>query len=192
MNKTNLMHDLKPERPDLTPPLPAVMMVVPVLFYLSSVASIGLGALFTIKARQAKAQEQQELAATQDEQRKTGETRSEFQIIEQTNNKAKEVISWMESTQPLMDVVSAVVNSVKQGNTLSALRLSRNSENSGHVDMSVEINTGGNTQQQEIVQALIKAGFQTFKDNLNSGEKGDQKGAVTYTATLVKPLSNDQ
>jgi hypothetical protein len=192
MTTKNLMHDLKPERSDLTPPLPALMMLVPVLFYLSGVAAIGLGALFTIHTRKAQAEEQRELEAEQQERRQIATLQTEQKVIDETSAKATEVVTWMDSTQPMMDVVAAIVSSVSAGHNLSSLRISRASDNPRHMEMRVEINSGGNKQQQEIVQSLIKAGFQTFRDELLSPDKNDRNGAVTYTATLVKNQSSDQ
>lgn len=192
MKQPSIMHDLKPERPDLTPPLPAIMMIVPCLFYLSAAATVGLGALFTIKTRQAQAEEQKEMEGEQDKRRQVAELKTQQALIDQTHAKAKEVVAWMDSTQPMMDVVAAIVGSIKTGNTLSSMRLNRTSENPRHMEMRVEINSGGNAQQTEIVQSLIKAGFQTFKDDLLSPDKNDRFGPVTYSATLVKNSTPEQ
>lgn len=193
MTKQNIMHDLKPERPDLSPPLPTIMMVLPVLFYLSAVGAIGLGALFTVKAKQAQADEQTEIDAEAEVRRKIAATRQEQKIIDETHAKAKEIEAWMDSTQPMMDVVTAVLNSVSKNNTLSSLRLSRSAEKPDHVEMRIEINTGGTVQKEETVQALVKAGFQTFRDDLISrGDKNDRLGDVTYTATLVKSPTGEE
>ncbi len=192
MKQSSIMHDLKPERADLTPPLPRVMMVVPCLFYLSAIATVGLGSLFTIKTRQAQAEEQKEMEGEQDKRSQIAGLKTEQAVIDQTHAKAKEVVAWMDSTQPMMDVVTAVVGSIKTGNTLSSLRLNRTAENPQHMEMRVEINNGGNPQQTEIVQALIKAGFQTFKDDLLSSDKNDRFGPMTYTATVVKNSTSEQ
>jgi hypothetical protein len=187
MSKTSMMHDLKPERPDLAPPLPSVLMVLPVLFYLSAAGSIGLGALFTVKAKQAQADEQREMDSEQEVRRQIASLKQELKILDDTHAKAKEVEAWMHSTQPLMEVVSAVINSVKPGNTLSSLRLSRTAEKPEHIEMRVQINTGGTIQKEETVQSLQKQGYQTFRDDLISPNKTDRQGGdVTYTATLVK------
>jgi len=192
MNKTNLMHDLKPERPDLAPPLPAVLMVLPVLFYLSALGAIGLGALFTLKTKQAQADEQREMDGEQDVRRSIASLKEEQKVIDETHGKAKEVEAWMDSTQPLMEVVAAVINSVKKENTLSSLRLSRTAENPEHIEMRVQINSGGTLQKEETVQALVKEGYQTFKDDLISSDKNNRLGDVTYTATLVKNKSSEE
>jgi hypothetical protein len=191
MSKTSIMHDLKPERPDLSPPLPAILMVLPVLCYLSAAGAIGLGALFTVKTKQAQADEQREMDSEQDVRRQIMALKQEQKIIDETHLKAREVEAWMHSTQPLMEVVSAVINSVKPGITLSSLRLSRTAEKPEHIEMKVEINAGGTLQKEETVQALVKQGYQTFRDDLISPNKNDRFGDVTYTATLVKASTGD-
>jgi|GEM_PF-1452373 len=192
MNKTNMMHDLKPERPELAPPLPAVMMVLPVLFYLSAAGAMGLGALFTVKTKQAQTDEQREMDGEQEVRRMIASLKQEQKVIDETHGKAREVEAWMDSTQPLMEIVSAVINSVKTGNTLSSLRLSRTAENPEHIEMRVQINSGGTGQKEETVQALVKEGYQTFKDDLITHNKNDRFGDVTYTATLVKNKASEE
>jgi hypothetical protein len=192
MSKTNIMHDLKPDRPDLSPPLPAIMMVLPVLFYLAAVGSVGLGALFTVETKQAQADEQREIDSEQDVRRQITDTHAEQKVIDETHGRAREVESWIDSTQPMMDIVTAVVNSIKPSNTLSSLRLSRSLEKPDHVEMRVEINSGGTVQKEETVQALVKAGYQTFRDDLITRDKNDRLGDVTYTATLVKSPTGEE
>ena len=192
MSKITLMHDLKPDRPDLSPPLPAILMLLPVLFYLSAVGSVGFGALCLMKIKQAQADEQREIDGEQTATRMRTTLLAEQKVIDDTNMKAKEVETWMRSTKPLMEIVAAVVNSVKTGNTLSSLRLTRSAEKPDHVDMRMEINSGGTIQQQETVQALVKAGLQTFRDDIVSPDKNDRNGAVTYTTTLVKAANTEE
>ena len=188
MNKT-VMHDLKPERPDLAPPLPAFLMVLPVLVYVAAIAAVGLGALFTVRAKQFQADERTESDAEQDVNRMVSALVLDQKTVDDANTKAREVIGWIGSTQPLMDVVVAVINSVKTGNTLSSMRLARSLDRPDHVEMRLQINSGGTLQKEETVQALVKAGYQTFRDDL-VGDKNDRLGDVTYTATLVKNTPN--
>jgi len=181
-----IMHDLKPERTDLAPPLPAILMVLPVLFYVGTAATIGLGTLFTVKTKQAQASETREMEGEQEVNRKIATLVQQQKVIEETTSRATEVVSWISSTQPLGEVVAAVVNSVKISNTLSSLRLSRSADRPEHVEMRVQINSGGTVQKEDTVQSLVKAGWQTFKDDLIAANKDDRLGDVTYTATLVK------
>ena len=162
----SIMHDLKTERTDLAPPLPAILMVLPVLFYAAAAGSIGLGALFTLKAKQAQADEHREMDSEQEVNRMITSLAQEQKVIDETNTRAREVETWVDSTQPLMDVVVAVINSVKTGNTLSSMRLARSSERPDHIEMRLQINSGGTVQKEETVQSLVKSGYQTFRDDL--------------------------
>ncbi len=192
MTRPPLMHDLKPERSDLSPPLPRVLMLLPVLFYLGAAASIALGALFTVKTKQAQSDEQRAMDEEQAVRLQITALQQDQKVVEEAQARAKEVEAWMHSTQPLMEVVTAVINSVRPGNTLSSLRLSRSPEKPEYVEMRVEINSGGTVQKEETVQALVKEGYQTFKDDLVSPNKNDRLGEVTYTATLVKASNGEQ
>jgi len=184
MSKT-IMHDLKTDRPDLAPPLPAILMVLPVMFYLAAAGSIGLGALFTIKAKQAQADESRELDGEQEVNRMITSLTQEHKLIDEATAKAREVETWIKSTQPMMDVVVAVINSVKTGNTLSSMKLTRIPDRPEQIEMQLQINSGGAVQKEETVQSLVKSGYQAFRDDL-IGDKNDRFGDVTYKATLVK------
>lgn len=184
------MHDLKTERTELAPPLPAILMVLPVLFYIAAAGSIGLGALFTVKAKQAQADESRELDGEQELNRTIASLTQEQKQIEDTTTRAKEVETWIDSSQPLMDVVVAVINSVRTGNTLSSMKLTRIPDRPDQIEMRLQINSGGTVQKEETVQSLVKAGYQAFRDDL-IGDKNDRLGDVTYTATLVKTQIGD-
>ena len=50
-----ILHELKTERDVITKPLPPVMGLVPVLFYLSVICAIGLNVSFLIKNKEIEA-----------------------------------------------------------------------------------------------------------------------------------------
>ena len=50
-----ILHELKTERDVITKPLPPVMGLVPVLFYLSVICAIGLNVSFFIKNKEIEA-----------------------------------------------------------------------------------------------------------------------------------------
>ncbi len=180
------MHDLKPERADLAPPLPAVMMVAPILLLVSVLATAGLSTWYTIEKKQAQQEELDDRslqASLSDDSKKITEDTKE---IEEQHNKAKDVQRWVASTHSLMDVVVAVLTSVKPGNNLSSLRLVRSPENMEHVEIRLLINNGGQGQKDDVVQSLMAGGYQPYKEESSSTDRTNQYGDVTYTATLVK------
>ena len=186
MKKPLIIHDLKNDRSDLTPPLPAIMTVLPFLFYGAVVGSIALSALSIMATKKAIAAEEEFTIREQQEQSQTGLIQTELTSITDEQNRAKEVETWVRSTQPLMAMVTGVINSVKTGNTLTSLRLARTAENPEHVEMTLLINNGGSTQVEETRNALSTEGFQAFKEDTKTAERSNRMGDVTYSAVFVK------
>jgi hypothetical protein len=190
MKKTPILHDLKNERPDLTPPLPSVMALLPFLFYAAVAGSTGLGALSVIKTKQAMAAEEDANFREQQEQSRTGLIQTGLAAITEEQNRAKEVETWIQSTRPMMSMITAVINSVKTGNTLTSLRLSRTPENPQHVEMTLLINNGGSTQVEETRNALSREGYQAFKEDTKTADRTNRLGDVTYSAVFVNTGTN--
>ena len=186
MNKPTVIHDLKNDRPDLTPPLPALMTVLPFLFYGAVAGSIALAALSMLATKKAIAAEELAVISEQQEQTQTNYIQTELAAITDEQNRAKEVESWIRSTQPLMTMVTSVINSVKAGNTLTSLRLARSVENAEHIDMTLLINNGGSTQVEETRNALSREGLQAFKEDTKTADRSNRLGDVTYSAVFVK------
>jgi hypothetical protein len=111
---------------------------------------------------------------------------TELTAINDEQNRAKEVRSWVQTTRPLMTMITSIINSIKTGNTVTSLRLARTPENPEHIDMTLLINNGGSTQVDETREALRKEGYQPFREDTKSNERGNRSGDVTYTAVFVE------
>lgn len=190
MKKPLVIHDLKNDRPDLTPPLPAIMTVLPFLFYGAVIGSIALASLSVMATKQAISAEEDYTSREQQEQSQTALIQTELAAITEEQNRAREVESWIRSTQPLMSMVTSVINSVKTGNTLTSLRLARTPENPEHVELTLLINNGGSTQVEETRGSLAKEGFQAFKEDTKTADRSNRMGDVTYSAVFVKTGSS--
>lgn len=186
MKKPSVLHDLKNDRPDLTPPLPGVMAVLPILFYAALIGCTALGALSVMRTKKAVAAEEASTAQEQEEQAMTARTQTELTAITDEQARAREVELWVKSTSPLMNMITSVINSVKTGNTLTSLRLSRTAENPEHVEMMLLINNGGSAQVEDTRNALAKEGFQAFREDTKSADRSTRLGDVTYSAVFVK------
>lgn len=190
MKKPNVLHDLKNERTDLTPPLPAILGLLPFLFYGAVVGSVGLGAMSMLATKKAIAAEETARTREQEELAQTNLIQTELTGITNEQSRAKEVETWVRSTQPLMTMITSVINSVKTGNTLTSLRLSRTPENPEHIDMALLINNGGNAQVDETRTALSKEGYQAFREDTKSAGGANRLSDVTYTAVFVNTGEN--
>lgn len=185
MKKPPVLHDLKNERPDLTPPLPGIMALLPCLCYAAVLGSIGLGAMSIMATKKAIAAEENAIAREAEEQSQTALIQTQLAAINNEQGRAKEVEAWVRSTRPLMTMITSVINSIKKGNTVTSLRLARNPENPEHVDMTLLINNGGSTQVEETRNELAKEGYQAFREDTKSAERTNSLGDVTYSAVFV-------
>jgi len=185
MKKPTVIHDLKNERPELTPPLPGVMALLPILFFITVVSSVALGAMSVMATKKAVKAMETATANEASEQAQSLLIQSELTAINEELSRAKEVESWVHSTQPLMHMLTSIINSVKTGNTLTSLLLARTPENPEHVDMTLLINNGGSTQVDETRNALSKEGYQAFREDTKSADRSSQLGDMTYTAVFV-------
>ena len=185
MKKPTVIHDLKNERPDLTPPLSGVMAFLPILFYASIFGSLGLGTLSVLATKKAVKAEKSAVAMEQEEQTQLTLIKTEFATINEEQNKAKEVEAWVKGTNPLMNIMTSIISSIKPGNTLTSLKLERTPENPEHLKLGLIINNGGSTQVDETTNALLKLGYQTFDDVTKGSGNSTLNADVTFSALLV-------
>ncbi len=181
------MHDLKPDRVDLSAPLPPIMMAIPALFIGSVLAAGGLGTWFTIKKTQAQEGERRQQSITAEVNQKVTQVNAQYKDLEIKELAAQDVIKWVQSTQPVMDIVATVVSSMRPGATLASMKLKRSPDNSEHIDMQLAINNDGQGQKEEIAQALTGANYQIFKESTSSvGDSTRLGGDLSWTCTLVR------
>ncbi len=185
MKKPPLIHDLKNERQGLTPALPGVMAVIPLFFYTSLAGAAVLGTFSMLGTKKAITAEQAALAEESDQQSQTALIQKSLVSIMEEQTKAKEVQNWVHSTTPLMTMITGVVNSIKSGNTLTSLSLSRSPENPEHVEMTLLINNGGTAQVEDTRSALSREGYQAFREDTKTGNGKDRLGDVNYSAVFV-------
>lgn len=185
MKKPTVIHDLKNERPDLTPPLPRIMAFLPILFYASILGSLGLGTLSVMATKKAVKAEESAVAMEQEEQTQLTLIKTEFTTISDEQNKAKEVEAWVKGTSPLMNIMTSIISSIRPGNTLTSLKLERTPENPEHLKLGLIINNGGSTQVEETTNALLKLGYQTFDDVTKGSGNSTLNADVTFSALLV-------
>ena len=185
MKKPTVIHDLKNERPDLTPPLSGVMAFLPILFYASILGSLGLGTLSVLATKKAVKAEKSAVAMEQEEQTQLTLIKTEFTTINEEQNKAKEVEAWVKGTNPLMNIMTSIISSIRPGNTLTSLKLERTPENPEHLKLGLIINNGGSTQVDETTNALLKLGYQTFDDVTKGSGNSTLNADVTFSALLV-------
>jgi hypothetical protein len=183
-----ISHDFKTERPDVGKPLPALLRLLPFGAYFSMVASVGLAALLgwqlsrAHKARDEwKAQETTLLAQNE-------KVKKEIEAVTRETKRAEEVKRWVVGSEPMQDVVVAIVRSMRPSSALSEVQLVRDRNDPRKVEFSLQLTSGGASQ---LDQTLGKLTSELNYRPYFAQQKQEKGGEISYSATLIKQEKQD-
>lgn len=172
--------DFKTDRKGISPPLPIYLRVVPILFYLTIVASLVLNGLFLIRYGQAKQDKEAAIVANrkvQDDLRAAKQMRKD---LESEAKKASDIASWVEASRPLQPLVVEIARSIEPDASLVDLKLTRDANSPSQIQLAMRL--GAETTRQ-LDLTLTKIGDQHFR--AFSPQQSLLKGEIDYKATLL-------
>lgn len=175
-----ICNDVKTERPDVSQGLPNYFRAIPILFYFCLVAGIALGSWFYLGFRNAAASKDY---WTQEDtrQKQANETLSAEQtsILEQ-NERARDVVEWMEGAQALQPLSVAITRSVSPTVTISELSLTRNAEIPSQIYFSLKLDGAGPDQLDRTLAGVKELSYRAY-----SAQQTKAKDSLDYKATLI-------
>lgn len=175
-----LCNDLKSERPDVSQGLPNYFKAIPILFYVCLVAGVGLGAWFYIGLRNASASKDHWAGEDARQKQATEKISAEkAQIIEQ-NERARDVVAWMEGAQALQPLSVAITRSVSPTVTISELSLTRNAEIPSQIYFSLKLDGAGPDQLDRTLASVKELSYRAY-----SAQQTKAKNSLDYKATLI-------
>jgi hypothetical protein len=177
---SQICNDLKTERADVSQGLPAYFRAVPVLFYIGLVAACGLGSWFYVGFRSASASKEfwvQEDSKSQTANERIGKDRKE--ILEQ-NDRARDVVAWMEGAQGLQPLSVAITRSVAPTVTISELSLTRSTEIPSQIHFSLKLDGAGPDQLDRTLASVKELSYRAY-----SAQQTKAKSSLDYKATLI-------
>lgn len=172
--------DFKTERKGISPPLPTYLRVVPLLFYLTIIASIVLSGLFFLNYGEAKKSKE---AAIQQNKKLQADIKSTAQMRKDLENEAKkasDVAAYVEASRPLQPLVVEIARSMQPEASLLDLRLVRDGDNPAQIKLNLRL--GAETTKQ-LDLTLAKIGEQQFR--AFAPQQNLAKGEISYQATLL-------
>jgi cell division protein FtsB len=172
--------DFKTERKDIAPPLPAYLRLVPVLFYVSIVATILLNALFLTQWRQASQAKDASLKQNRDLEAQLEAVKKERQQLEAEAKKATDVASWLDGSRPLQPLIVDIARSMEKDTSIVEMHLERAPENASQIRLGLRLQTANTRQLDQTLQTIANARFRTF-----SPQQSMDRGEVDYKATLL-------
>ncbi len=179
----DIADDFKTERKDITPPLPAILRLVPILFYLTVASSIILCALFLYQLKLANDNILAANSGLAEAQAQVATAAAERKELEAQILRATDVQGWVEGSRPLQPLVVAVARSIGEEASLADLKLDRDEESPSNLKLAMRIGTSSATQLEETTDAISRENFRLLQPEQTLAE-----GQINYRATIV-PLS---
>ncbi len=183
-----ICHDLKTDRIDIGKPLPGIARLLPVGFYLLSLATVGLCLLFAYEMKKANFEK---LAAEQEKTEQeavSAKLKKESTELEAQAKKAEEVKKYVNSSQPVQELLMAINRSVRTGITMSDLTLARERDDASKLGFSVKFSGGGQQQKEDTLAKISALGYRPYQAEERRGKAGE----FDYRALLLrteKPVS---
>lgn len=175
-----LAPDLKTERGNMSGGLPGYYRAVPVLFYVTVLASITMLVYFSMETRKLAAERDREVSRQNDQLMIADEVGGQRFEIEQENVRAEAVAKWIETAQGLQPLVAALARSVDVDSSIDTLSLKRNPEVLAQIFLTLRLN--GNVQQQidSSMAAVRDLNYRSF-----SAKQSQLEGILDYDTTLI-------
>ena len=182
--KKAICHDLKTERTDVLPPLPAVARLLPLGFYAAIVGAAALSGFYYWELKQAESDKQKWLSMEQSEKSQQDNIAKTMQVIGGEEKRADEVRAWLHGSKGIQRLVASIARSMADGSTISELRLTRETENPEQIRTTLRLNEGGPEQLDQTLKVLEEsAGYRTY-DAQTKGKPGS--GEVDFESILIK------
>ena len=184
--REKLLHDLKTERQDLTKPLPKILIIVPILFFISLIGAIFLNILFFLKIKEAEALSsdwQQRAESEVFQKKQTGMT---IDLIKKEEQKGQEIHKWVEGSMQMQPLALSVSRSMGPKSSIEELSLYKDKNNPNQILIQLSFINGGQKQLDDTLSAINTVGYRAYSANQSS----EQGGKVNYQATLI--LQNNE
>jgi hypothetical protein len=175
-----IIDDLKTERADVTPSLPAYLRLVPILFYATVLGGILLSAFFLFVLRNAAAAGEQWKAETARRTQELADVQASRSSIEQQARRASDVVAWVEGARDLQPLVVAMIRSMEPASSIAELALARDPTTPAQVKLTLKLNTQGVRQLDTTLEQIAAHNFRTYNPNQTQA-----RGEVDYEATLI-------
>jgi cell division protein FtsB len=183
----NEIDDFKTERKDILPPLPQVFRLVPILFYLSLIFVVLIGAIAAVHTKVANDRLNDARSRVAALKQEIGSLETDRAKLEAEIRGAAELEGWVLAAAPIQPLVAAICESMdaRLQSTIVELKLERDVESPSQLKLGLRLNTTSEDQLQKTLEAVRNLGFLEF-----SPTQSMVRGDLDYRATLLWQLPN--
>ncbi len=179
--------DFKTERKGISPPLPVYLRIVPIVFYLSILASIILNGIFVIRYGQAGRGLEEAMKRNSQLQAELQTTKDQRKGLEDQAKRASDIVAWVEASRPLQPLIVEIARSIGKDSTIAELRLDRDAENPIQIRALLRIGSETTRQLDYTLAKISERQFRTF-----SPQQTVANGEIEYKATLMWQEPNSE
>lgn len=178
--ESKVIDDLKTGRVDVTPPLPQVLRLVPLLFYALLVGCAILVALFSLHLRQVTASRDAWIEQDRRFQKDISQVRMERGLLEEQTKRASDLMAWVETTRPLQPIVVEITRKISSESSIQELSFSRSAENPKLLNFGIKISGTSTAPLDAVLEHLTELGYRTY-----SPEQKLARGQIDYSASIL-------
>jgi cell division protein FtsB len=172
--------DLKTDRKDIAPPLPMIMRLVPLLFYLSLLFLVVVGSLASIRAKFSSDQRSAVLARIESLKQEIADTKAQRTDLEKEISQALDLEAWVLASMPLQPLVVAIIRSMGSDSEVVELSLERDAETPSQLRIGLKLNTASDKQLERTLEAIRGMHYREFNPTQTRVQ-----GNLDYRANLL-------
>lgn len=172
--------DFKTDRKDIMPPLPAVMRLVPILFYLSLVFVLLVGLLAFWNTRVASQRFEEGQKAVAETKRQIEALQLDRTALEARIKEAADLEDWVMTAMPMQPLVVSIIRSMSPRTSIVDLTLDRDAENPAQLKFALRLNAESDKQLEKTLEAIRALNYREF-----SPTQTMVRGDLDYRANLV-------
>ncbi len=172
--------DFKTPRKDIAPPLPMVMRLAPILFYLSLVFLVVVGSVASWRAKVSSDQRNAVTARIESLKAEIEQTKNERAALEKEIVRATDLEAWVLASMPLQPLVVEIINSMGPQSEIVDLTIERDAETPSQLRLHLTLNTASDKQLDETLAVIQGRQYREFNPTQTRVQ-----GNLDYKASLL-------
>lgn len=188
INETGI-DDFKTDRKGIAPPLPLVMRLVPLLFYLSLLFLAVVGTVSSIHAKFSSNHRSALLGRIEVLKKDIGAVKTEKTALEQEIKEATDLEAWVLASIPLQPLVVSIIRSMGPQSEIVDFTLERDAETPSQLRVGLKLNTASDKQIEQTLEVVRGMNYREFNPTQTRVQ-----GNLDYKASLLwqDPQGNRQ
>lgn len=172
--------DLKTERKGIAPPLPMIMRLVPILFYLALLFLVVVGSLASIATKFASDEKSTVVAQSASVTAEIETTKKLRSALNAEIAEATDLENWVLASMPLQPLIVEIVRSMGPDDEIVELSIERDAETPSQLRIGLKLNTASDKQLEKTIAVINRMNYREFNPTQTRSQ-----GNLDYKASLL-------